>query len=498
MLNKAWLQSLLAICAGTLITLSLAPFDVGAAGVAALVVLLFLLANRNPRTAFARGWFFGVGLFGSGASWVYVSIYLYGNAPAPLAVLLTLLFCLGLALLSALTCYIYRRLLSNDGYMSLAVFPALWVLGEWLRTWLLSGFPWLFIGYAQIDGPLHGWAPLLGVFGISYFMALSAVCIFLLLRRNRNYWLLIPGLVPWLLGPLLNTISWVQPLNKEVTVGLVQANIAQQEKWQPAKIPGHIQLHERLTEKLWGKQVIVWPEAAIPMLYANAKPIIDRLDKRAQQRNSAFFTGIPYRNDGADAGYHNSIVALGTGSGIYFKRRLVPFGEYVPLENVLRGLIDFFDLPTSHFTPGPSEQSHLQANGLRVAPFICYEVVYPALLQTGNKPLPDFLLTISNDTWFGASIGPLQHLQMARMRALELGRAMIRGTNNGVSALIDADGSISAQTTQFEQEVLTGTIQLYSGKTPYARFGNNALLLFCAACVALPLLRRKSKSNSSA
>ncbi len=494
--NKPWLRNLLAVCAGTLITLSLAPFDMGSAGMAALVLLLFLLANSSPRTAFVRGWFFGVGMYGSGASWVYVSIYHYGNAPAPLAVVLTLLFCLGLALLSALLCYIYRRLLANDNSMSLAVFPALWVLGEWLRTWLLSGFPWLFIGYAQIDGPLHGWAPLVGVFGMSYLLALSAACVFLLLlSKKRKYWLIAPGLAPWLLGPLFNTITWVQPLNKEVTIGLVQANIAQDEKWQPAKIPGHIKLQEELTEELWGKQVVVWPEAAIPMLYAKAKPIIERLNQRAQQHNSAFFTGIPYRN--TDGDYHNSIVALGSGSGIYFKRRLVPFGEYVPLENVLRGLIDFFDLPTSHFTPGPAEQSFLLANGLHVAPFICYEVVYPALLRTGNKPLPDFLLTISNDTWFGASIGPLQHLQMARMRALELGRAMIRSTNNGVSALIDADGSITAQTAQFEQQVLTGTIHLYSGKTPYARFGNHALLLFCAACVALPLLQRSRRSTSS-
>ncbi len=497
MLNKPWLRNLLAIVAGALITLSLAPFEVGAAGVASLLLLLFLLANCSPRAALVRGWFFGVGLFGSGASWVYVSIHVYGYAPVPLAVLLTLLFCLGLALLSALTCYIYRRLVAHDGYLSLAVFPALWVLGEWLRTWLLSGFPWLFAGYAQIDGPLHGWVPLVGVFGISYLLALSAVCCFLLLQRRKNYWLLIPGLAPWLLGPLLATISWVTPLNEQLTVGMVQANVPQEEKWLASKIPEHIRLYEELTEKLWGKQIIVWPEAALSiMLQANAEPITERLDQRARDHNSAFFTGIPYRNP--DGTYYNGIVALGTGSGIYFKRRLVPFGEYVPMESMLRGLIDFFDLPTSHFTPGPAEQGFLQANDLTVAPFICYEVVYPNLLPTGNTRLPDLLLTISNDTWFGASIGPLQHLQMARMRALELGRSMIRSTNNGVSALIDANGNVTAQTAQFTQEVLTGSIQLYSGKTPYARFGNSALLLFCAACLVLPLLRRELKTDGSA
>ncbi len=496
MLHKPWLQNLLAIFAGALVTVSLAPFNVGAASVASLALLLLLLSNCSPGAAFVRGWFFGVGLFGSGASWVYVSIHVYGFAPVPLAVFLTLLFCLGLALLSAVTCYIYKRVLAHDGYLSLAVFPALWVLGEWLRTWLLSGFPWLFIGYSQIDGPLHGWAPVLGVFGISYLLALSAVCVFLWLQGRRNYWLLVPGLAPWLAGPLLATISWVTPLNDELTVGMVQANVAQEEKWLPSKTAEHISLHEKLTEALWGKQIIVWPEAAIPMLHANAQPILDQLDQRAQQGNSTFFTGIPYLN--SDGTYYNSIVALGRGDGVYFKRRLVPFGEYVPMENILRGLIDFFNLPTSHFTPGPAEQGFLQAGDLKVAPFICYEVVYPNLLPTGDTPLPDFLLTISNDTWFGASIGPLQHLQMARMRALELGRSMLRSTNNGVSALIDANGAITARTAQFTQEVLTGSIQLYSGKTPYARFGNGALLLFCAVCVALPLLRRKAKSTPSA
>lgn len=482
------LNNLLAAGAGTLVTLSLSPFDVAAAGVAALVALLFLLRGCKPGMAFVRGWFFGVGMYGSGASWVYVSIHVHGNAAVPLAVVLTLIFCLGLALLSALTCFAYRSLLASDGYISLAVFPAIWVLGEWLRTWLLTGFPWLFLGYAQIDGPLRGWAPVLGVFGLSYLLALSAVCIFLLLRRRRSYWLLLPGVAPWLLGLALGRVAWVQPVDKAVSVGLVQANIAQDEKWQPAKIPGHIQLQRELTEALWGKQLIVWPEAAIPMLYGKAEPIVDQLQQRARAHGSAFVFGIPYQNP--DASYYNSIVALGAGSGIYFKRRLVPFGEYVPLEGVLRGLIDFFDLPTSHFSPGPAEQPYLKVGDLLVAPYICYEVVYPALLQTQDKPLPDFLLTISNDTWFGASIGPLQHLQMARMRALELGRSMVRGTNNGISALIDADGSLSAQTRQFKQQVLTGEIQLYSGETPYARFGNGALLVVCAACALLPVLQR--------
>ncbi len=191
--------------------------------------------------------------------------------------------------------------------------------------------------------------------------------------------------------------------------------------------------------------------------------------------DTTLITGIPFRPEGQQR-YHNSIMALGSGEGVYLKQRLVPFGEYVPLEEQLRGLISFFDLPMSAFSPGPADQPPLRAGAFRIAPFICYEVVYPDLVASGARNA-DLLITISNDSWFGNSIGPLQHLQMAQMRALENGRYMIRGTNNGISAIIDHRGRITARTGQFVEESLSGKVEVMLGETPFSSFGSRPIIV---------------------
>jgi apolipoprotein N-acyltransferase len=288
----------------------------------------------------------------------------------------------------------------------------------------------------------------------------------------------------------------VKPTGDKRSVALVQANIDQNEKWVASLIPGHIKLHQEMSEPLWDSDIIVWPESAVPQLLQRSESLIAQLTSQAKESNTAFITGIPHY-DIANKSFHNSILGLGDASGHYLKRRLVPFGEYVPLEDWLRGLIEFFDLPMSNFRPGPAEQEDLHAGELSLAPLICYEVVYPDMIRRGAGRQADLLLTISNDTWFGASIGPLQHLQMARMRAKETGRAMIRGTNNGVSALIDADGSILKQSRQFQREVLRGDVSIYTGDTLVSRYGHRPLLGLCLTLLVLPLLTAKLRARQA-
>lgn len=479
MLNRLnWLWALLA---GTLIPLSLAPYDIWPASIVGLFILLGLL-HSNPIDTSAKGfiigWWFGLGIFGVGTSWVYVSIHDYGHAPVALAVFLTSLFCMGLALLSGFTCYIYKRFFPNWNAVQPLVFAALWALGEWLRSWLLTGFPWLYIGYAQVDGPLSAWAPIGGVLSISFVIALLSASLYSLSTKKHYYsaTAIIACIIICSIG--FTQIQWVEAQPQRVSVALVQANIDQNEKWLAAKIPEHIALQEKMTEPLWGHDVIVWPESAIPQLMHTAEPLLGRLQSKAQQHASTLITGIPYF-DQEQHSYHNSIISLDQQRHHYLKRRLVPFGEYVPLQDLLRGLISFFDLPMSNFRPGPVQQDDLRAGSLTLAPLICYEVVYPDMIRRGAGQQADLLLTISNDTWFGKSIGPLQHLQMARMRALETGRAMIRGTNNGVSALIDADGQVTHQSAQFKREVLTGDVTVYTGDTLVSQFGHRPLLAVC-------------------
>ena len=496
----AWLVLLLAPAAGGLVTLSLAPFHLWPAAILACALYALLLASCSARQALWRGWLFGAGLFGSGASWVYVSIHVYGDAGVPLALALTVLFCAGLALLHTLQAWLYVRFLRPLPGGMLLGFAALWVLGEWLRSWLLTGFPWLYLGYSQIDTWLAGWAPITGVFGLSFGVAFSGSCLFLAWRGRQvamlvSYGGLLASL--WIGGLMLRPIEWVAPASEApLRVALYQPNIPLEEKWRPGAYGGILRQYERALVPLLDRDLILWPESAIPRVYDQARGFLDPVAARVARGDGTLITGIPTRN--AEQQYFNSIIALGQGGGLYRKQRLVPFGEYVPLEQWLRGLIAFFDLPMSHFSAGEAGQPPLRAGNHRVAPLICYEVVYPGLAARSARDA-ELLVTISNDSWFGRSIGPLQHLQMARMRALENGRFMLRGTNNGVSAIIDHRGRIVARTEQFVETTLTGRAQVMLGHTPFTSFGSTpllaALLLLLAA---MSLLYRTLWRNVSA
>ncbi|KAA1189975.1 apolipoprotein N-acyltransferase [Pseudohalioglobus sediminis] len=465
---------LLAPFSGSLVTLSLAPFDLWPLGILSCALLAWLLSTCQARAAFWRGWLYGLGMFGSGVSWVYVSIHVHGYAPVPLAALLTLLFCAGLALFPALFAWCYVRLVRALPGGMLAGFPVLWVLAEWLRSWVLTGFPWLLLGYAHIDTWIAGWAPVVGVFGLSFICALSGSCLFLAWRSRRAVaiatYAVIAGLL-WAGGGILKPIQWVAPASETpLSVAIYQPNIPQVNKWDRRYYHPILQQMERASEPLMGADILLWPEAAIPNYYQNARDFIDPIAERARLLETTLITGIPFRPEG-EQHYHNSIIALGQGEGVYHKQRLVPFGEYVPLEQFLRGLIAFFDLPMSAFTPGPGEQPPLRAGAFRIAPFICYEIVYPDLVARGARDA-DLLVTISNDSWFGDSIGPLQHLQMAQMRALENGRYLIRGTNNGVSAIINYRGEIVADSERFVETSLRGDAETMLGNTPFTSFGS--------------------------
>jgi apolipoprotein N-acyltransferase len=248
-----------------------------------------------------------------------------------------------------------------------------------------------------------------------------------------------------------------------------------------------------MSEDAWQSDLIIWPETAVPMVYDKARPFLTAMSKLAEDNNTNIISGIPYRRvDKENSRYvfHNSIVSLGEGQNIYHKQKLVPFGEYVPLEDFLRGLIDFFNLPMSNFRTGSNDQELLKSFDYQAAPFICYEVVYPDFVaaQSSNA---DYLITISNDSWFGTSIGPLQHLEMAQMRAAENARYMVRGTNNGVSAIINERGQIKDQSEQFVQTTLLSEIQLLEGRTPFSYTGSKPILILCALLILLQQYRRK-------
>ncbi len=479
---------LLALGAGGLTPLSLAPVGWWPLALLAPTILALLLWRQPLRQNFVLSFGFGLGLFGVGASWVYVSIHEFGYAPVWLAALLTglfvillaVLFSLPLLLLSWMPGHLQRRLWTASLGGHLLAFCALWVIGEWIRSWLFTGFPWLYLGYSQWQTPLAGWAPVTGIYGLSLMLLASgAVIAYLLLGQRPVIKVVCAGALAaiWFGGAGLQTKPWTQPYQQSQTVALVQANIPQDRKWQPDFLQPTLERYQRLSEPAWDADWLIWPEAAIPLLYHQATPFLEAAEKRARHEQAALITGILY-DDPRQRVYYNSAVGLGMASGIYHKTHLVPFGEYVPLENWLRGLIQFFNLPTSIITAGPRQQAGLQIGSYQLATAICYEIVYADLVADSARG-SHAILTLSNDAWFGSSWGPLQHLEMARMRALETGRYVIRATNNGVSALIDPQGQLQQRSEQFVQTVVRGEVTPRQGSTPFMHWGSAPVIGLC-------------------
>lgn len=467
--------------AGAAMPLAFAPFDLAWLAVFCLAVLFLGWQAQTTRRAAWRGYLFGLGMFGVGTSWVIVSIHEFGHTPLWLAIFLTVLFVTILALYPALlgALVVRGKLLATLPGMLLGL-PAGWLLVEWLRGWLFTGFPWLSLGYTQTDSLLAGYAPLLGSYAISLAIAvLAAGLVVFVSERSRAARLtaLAAAAVVLLGAGLAQLPQFVSPLGQPVEVALLQGNVAQDEKWQPGMREVILDRYRDMTDAVLGTPLIIWPETAVPDFYHNAiDDYLDDITRRARQAGSDLLIGVPileYRE--MQPTYYNSMVSLGGEFAVYHKRHLVPFGEYVPLGNVLRLIGGVFNLPMSDFSSGDSGQTRLPGAGLQLGVTICYEDVF------GNEtaaalPQASVLVNVSNDAWFGDSLAPHQHLQMARMRTIETGRPMLRATNTGISALIDHAGQIMARSPQFEIHTLRGKVQPMQGTTPYARYTDLPLI----------------------
>lgn len=495
--QPGWIGHLVALAAGSLTPLAFSPFDLWPLELLSVALFYLGLRNVQGRAAVARGWFYGFGVFASGTSWVFVSIHDYGAASVPLALLLTVALVAGLGLLFALLAWLWARWLRSGSPLHDAlVFAALWVAMEAFRSWFLTGFPWLLTGYTQLYGPLASLAPIGGVWLLSFLVVLSAALIVELVRLKDSKLLLGTGrlllFAPWLVGLLLSSYQWTAPKGEPLGVVALQGNVPQLLKWEPEQLSAQLALYRDMTLAAPPADLIVWPETAVPVLRQHVEDYLAVMGDYARGRGAALLTGLPIRQSNAEGEqrYYNGLTSVGDGSGTYLKQKLVPFGEYVPLQDYLRGLIEFFDLPMSDFARGPANQPLLHARGYQLAPFICYEVVYPEF-AAALAAQSDILITVSNDTWFGSSLGPLQHLQMAQMRALEAGRWMIRATNNGVTALIDPHGRISTRLPQFQQATLRGEVVPMQGLTPYLRWRGWPMAALVLGLLGWALLRPK-------
>jgi apolipoprotein N-acyltransferase len=470
----------LALAGGALLTLAFAPFHFYFLAILSPAILLLAIKSGSLKRIAWRGWLFGLGFFGTGASWVFVSIHLYGPAPIPLALLLTFLFVAALACYFSALTLLFKKFFPHTSLTSyLVAFPAMWLLFEALRGYLFTGFSWLFLGYSQTNSPLATFIPVIGTYGLSFLLVLTGGCIaFAIEMRKQVFYVLLPMiamLALFCVGSIANSYEWTNRKGDILRVALVQGNIPQTQKWDPQFIHNIMNRYADLTQSEWQNDIIVWPEAAVPIPLPYANHWLTQLAKQARQHDAVMIVGAISEN--AQGQYYNSMVSLGRNNDIYDKRKLVPFGEFVPFESYLRGIIKFFDLPMSHMDSGNSQDaSILHAGALAVLPMICYEVAYVDQLRDAKDS--DILVTISNDGWFGNSIGPHQHLQIAQARALESGRYVLRATNSGITAIINPFGEVVSQIPQFEPSVLRGEAFAMEGETPFMKIGYAKLLWF--------------------
>ncbi|MDA1108188.1 MAG: apolipoprotein N-acyltransferase [Proteobacteria bacterium] len=486
-----WRGDALSLLAGALLPLAFAPLGLFPLALLALVLLFSVWLEASPRRALWRGWLFGVGQFGVGVSWVYVAIHDFGYASIFLASCLTALFVALLALFPAVLGYLVARFSPVIEWKKiLLIFPAAWTLFEWLRGWVLTGFPWLNVGYSQIDAPLAGLAPVFGVYGVSWAVAFSAglLLTLLLAGKKQRIGALAALSALWVGAALLGQMQWTHAQGSPLRVALVQGNIPQEIKWQPEQVQRTLDLYLDLTRQHWGSDLIVWPEAALPVFYHQlADTYLAGLQNEARTHRTDMLIGISVLERESQR-YYNSMLSLGSSSGFYYKRHLVPFGDYLPFDDWLRGVIGFFDLPMSGYSAGPATQPLLEAAGYKIGVSICYEDVFgEEVIQA--LPQAALLVNGTNNAWYGDSFAPHQALQMSRMRALEAGRYMLRATTNGISAVIDARGGIVARSPQFATHVVTAAAQPMAGATPYVRWGNYPVVIALLLALVWPALR---------
>ena len=458
-----------ALPAGLLLAYAFAPYDHFWLAFPLLAWLFLICVYASPGRAFRRGWLFGFGWFVHGVHWIYYSLHYHGGTPDILAGIIVALLAAYLALFPALALYAAQKFFSVSArYKLIVIMPALWLMSEWLRGYFLTGFPWLQSGYSQLDAPLAGYAPLIGALGVSGLLALSAGLLASLASRWKDLRVIAALLVIWLAGYGLQQVHWTQPLGDSIKVSLVQGNIPQSEKWKRAMHRPTLEMYQRLTAQLWESQLVIWPETAIPDFRHRVPFYLDRLKKDMEFNKRDLLLGIFIR-DHDSSRYYNSVVSIR--DGVYLKRHLVPLGEYFPL----RGLLDFFrrwiDIPMSDVDAGPRRQPLITAAGQPLGVSICFEDAFDRDVLL-DLPEASMLVNLSNDAWFEDSIEPWQHHQIARMRALETGRYMLRATNTGVSAVIDPMGRVQAIAPQFQQYVLKTSVQPYTGSTPYVIWHN--------------------------
>jgi apolipoprotein N-acyltransferase len=488
-LQRRYVGSAIAFVAGAALGLAFAPFGWWPLAVLTPAALIYLWDGATPRRAAVLGFWFNVGTFSVGTYWLYISLRLIGHAPVPLALLLMGALAGIMGIYHGLLGWVVAKYLPPRGAVRwLVAIPGAWLLVEWVRSWFLSGFGWLALGYAHTDNWLGGFAPVIGQFGLSLVTLVLAGALVTFVLGQRRAQFAAAAVVLAGIGSLsfaLRKVEWTQPSGKPITVAVVQGAIPQDLKWLDENLPMILETFERLTVQAHGADLIVWPESTIPDLINYHVEYMRRVYQAASASGSALVLGAMRSAENPATGEEevfNSILVMdpaSPGVGWYNKHHLVPFSEFFPVPGFIRSWLRLMDLPYSSFNRGDAAQPPLDAAGQKISMGICYEDAY-ATTQLPALRTATMLVNVTNDAWFGHSTARYQHLQISRMRAREAGRPMVRAANDGVSAVIGSQGEIITRAPEYEANVMRAEVQPRTGLTPFARLGN-----WPAVCLAL-------------
>jgi apolipoprotein N-acyltransferase len=494
--------NVLLACLGVSLTFAFSPFNYWFIVFAVLPACLYLLAYqaKNP---FKSAWCFGFGYFGAGISWIHVSIAEFGGIPLVASLALMAMLCGYLALFPAVLFSLASRFFKPSLWP--LCLPFGWLIMEWLRARLLTGFPWLSIGYSQTHSIFSVWYPLIGEIGLSALIILVSCSAAIGIAQKQWLFAGIPALVLAISSMVMVNIQWSNTTGITKTVALVQGNIAQSMRFDPEKDQIAMDKYMAMTAPFWNQDIVIWPEAAVSILEPLVQAFLKTLDTKATDTNTGLITGVVNYDVKTDTAF-NSLIGLGIDTGDnnepyklnhskrFSKHHLLPIGEFVPFETLIRPLAPIFDLPMSSFSRGEYVQPNLVAGNTYFAPAICFEIAFPRQISANLTQQSQAIITVSNDAWFGDSHGPHQHLQIAQVRAKEFGLPLLRATNNGVTAIVDHKGNIQSQLPQFEALVLYDTIALVEGYTPYRRYGDWPIWILSLTSMVIALIYKK-KSN---
>ena len=515
---------LVAIIIGALSVAAYAPLEWWWLMPLCLAGLFQLLRNAKQWQASKLAFLFSLGQFGVGASWAYVSLQEYGNMPVWMAGIAVFLFVASYSLVMGLVGFVYSRFSEHKGQenvINIAFFAALWVLAEWSRSILFTGFPWLDVGYSQTTQWLSGFAPLGSVYLVSFVTVFASAMLCVVVRHVLGK-LGVKGLIEsnngkiaisygialvFLLssGAYLQTIQWSKATGKSFEVAIVQANVSVDQKWlsenQSQIVSDYV---DQISQ--YSADLVILPETALPVPLHQTD---ERLWNILRGQNKAILSGVVERDLINNKIYNSANLFCGSlsatsqtenssfyqGQQIYRKQHLVPFGEYLPLRSLLNWLLTYLQIPMSDFSAGKGVQS-LNCEGLDISLSICYEDAFASEMRNAvvKNNHNGILINISEDAWFGDSLAPHQRVQMAQMRAIELARPMLRSANSGPSTHIDFQGKVLATTKQFQKDSMQVSVMPRVGETPFMRFGMWIILLcfvFTAAMLSLLLLRRR-------